>query len=93
MLSVLCWRTMCLFASHVLRLMPLDYIFFICVFVMCFVYFVLYSLVFVVLKLFFPILRELSLPEVSQFIISEFTTITPWGRWKYNKNASDSFTN
>ena len=54
--------------------------FFICVFVMCFVYFVLYSLVFVVLKLFFPILRELSLPEVSQFIISEFTTITPWGR-------------
>ena len=59
--------------------------FFICVFVMCFVYFVLYSLVFVVLKLFFPILRELSLPEVSQFIISEFTTITPWGRWKYKK--------
>ena len=67
--------------------------FFICVFVMCFVYFVLYSLVFVVLKLFFPILRELSLPEVSQFIISEFTTITPWGRLKYNKNATDSLTN
>ena len=56
--------------------------FFICVFIMCIVYFVLYSLAFVGLKFYFPILRDLSLPEASQFIISEFTTITPWGRLK-----------
>ena len=56
--------------------------FFICVFVMCFVYFVLYSLAFVGLKFCFPILEDLSLPEASQYIIFEFTTITPWGRLK-----------
>ena len=59
--------------------------FFICVFVMCFVYFVLYSLAFVGLKFCFPILKDLSLPEASQSIISEFTTLTPWGRLKTTK--------
>ena len=54
--------------------------FFLAVFSMCFVYFVLYSLLFVGLKLCFPILKDLPLSEVGQFIISEFTTITPWGR-------------
>ena len=59
-------------------------LFFMCVFIMCFVYFVLYSLAFVGLKFCFPILKDLTLPEASQYIISEFTTITPWGRLQAN---------
>ena len=55
--------------------------FFICVFTMSFVYFVLTSLAFVGLKFCFPILlKDLSLAEATQYIIPEFTTITPWGR-------------
>ena len=54
--------------------------FFICVFTMSFVYFLLTSLAFVGLKFCFPILKDLSLAEATQYIIPEFTTITPWGR-------------
>ena len=65
--------------------------FFITVFIMCIVYFFLYSLAFFGLKFCFPILKDLSLPEASQFIISEFTTITPWGRLFKSKSKSNFF--